>query len=61
MSDIDSVYINFWGKQKPEFTAMEVALMEGGHSLEKPATMSFIKSLSKPVKDTWQTLPSKPQ
>ena len=60
MSDIDSVYFNFWGKQHPKFTEMEIALMEGGHSLEKPAHMSFIKSLSKP-KDTWQTPPAKPE
>lgn len=31
---IDDIYHNFWGKQKPKFTAMELALMEGGHSLE---------------------------
>ena len=32
---IDDIYYNFWGKQKPKFTEMELALMEGGHSLEK--------------------------
>ena len=31
---IDDIYINYWGKQKPKFTEMELALMEGGHSLE---------------------------
>ena len=31
---IDDIYHNFWGKQKPKFTAMELALMEGGHCLE---------------------------
>lgn len=31
---IDDVYYNFWGKQRPKFTEMELALMEGGHSLE---------------------------
>lgn len=49
MSDIDSIYINFWGKPKAKFSEMEIALMEGGHSLEKPATigkMDFIKSLT---------------
>lgn len=32
---IDDVYVNFWGKQKPKFTEYELALMEGGHSLEE--------------------------
>ena len=31
---IDDIYHNFWGKQKPKFTSMELALMEGGHCLE---------------------------
>lgn len=52
----DTGYINFWGKQKPKFTEMEIALMEGGHCLAKPATMEFIKSLS-----TLQKPPAKPQ
>ncbi len=30
---IDEIYFNFWGKPKPKFTEMELALMEGGHSL----------------------------
>ena len=49
MSD---VYINFWRKPKetPKFTDMELALMEGGHSLEEPKnTYSFIKELTKPT------------
>lgn len=47
MSDIDNVYVNFWGKPKPQFTELEKAAMEGGHSLEEPAKpqMEFIKSL----------------
>lgn len=45
--NIDNIYVNFWGKQKPKFTEMEIALMEGGHSLSEPAgKMEFIKSLS---------------
>lgn len=44
--NIDSVYFNFWGKQKTKFTEMEMALMEGGHSLSEPVgKMDFIKSL----------------
>jgi hypothetical protein len=42
-------YYNFWKvEKKKEFTEMEIALMEGGHSIEKPKkeTYSFIKSLS---------------
>lgn len=40
-------YVNFWGKTLPEFTEMELALMEGGHCLTQPVEvkMSFIKSL----------------
>ena len=50
---IDSIYHNFWGKPKPQFTDMEMAAMEGGHSLEELATQfNFIKSLS--VKDSNQ-------
>ena len=49
---IDKIYHNFWGKPKPEFTDMEMAAMEGGHSIEEPATpqFGFIKSLL--VKDS---------
>jgi hypothetical protein len=43
MSD---VYVNFWGKQKPKFTEMELALMEGGHSLQKEEKFSFLKTLN---------------
>lgn len=39
-------YVNHWGKPKPEYTEMELALMEGGHSLEKPVAMPFLKSLN---------------
>ena len=43
-------YYNFWKvkKELPKFTEMELALMEGGHSIEKPKkeTYSFIKTLS---------------
>jgi len=38
-------YINYWGKTKPTFSEMEIALMEGGHSLQKEDKFSFIKSL----------------
>ena len=34
MKSVDDIYYNFWGKQQPKFTEMELALMEGGHSLE---------------------------
>lgn len=49
---IEKIYHNFWGKPKPQFTELEKAAMEGGHSLEEPAKphMEFIKSLM-PVKD----------
>lgn len=44
--NIDDIYVSFWGKQKPKFTEMELALMEGGHSLEtKQPSMQFIKEL----------------
>jgi hypothetical protein len=50
----DSGYVSFWKKKpviesKPRFTEMELALMEGGHSLnnDKTETFSFIKSLTK--------------
>lgn len=54
--DIKNIYHNFWGKPKPEFTDMEMAAMEGGHSLEEPAKpkFEFIKSLL--VKDSNQGL-----
>ena len=49
---IEKIYHNFWGKPKPQFTELEKAAMEGGHSLEEPAKpqMEFIKSLL--VKDS---------
>lgn len=41
---------SFWGfKPKPEFSEMELALMQGGHSLEpeeKPEKYTFIKFIS---------------
>ena len=42
-------YVNFWGKPKPTFTEMEVALMEGGHSLtqdEVTKKYSFLKEIT---------------
>lgn len=45
--EIDKLYPNPWNfKVKPEFTALEIAAMEGGHSIEVEATKdtySFIK------------------
>ena len=43
--NIDSVYHNFWGKSKPKFTELELAAMEGGHSLEETSSMPFLKEL----------------
>lgn len=48
-------YYNFWGPTTPaglqtsEFTDFEIALMEGGNSLEKPKIekFPFIKEISK--------------
>ena len=56
-SDDDLGYINYWGKPKPKFTDMEMAAMEGGHSIEEPAKpqMDFIKSLML-VKDSPKSL-----
>ena len=42
---IDDVYYNFWGKQRPKFTEMELALMEGGHSIEQEEKYTFLKQL----------------
>ena len=42
---IDDAYYNFWGKQKPKFTDMELALMEGGHSIEQEEKYTFLKQL----------------
>lgn len=60
--NIDDIYINFWGKQKPKFTELELAVMEGGHSLESDNEkntnntntnnanrMQFIRSITKPL------------
>ena len=49
---INKIYHNYWGKDKPVFTDMEMAAMEGGHSLEEPAKpqFDFIRSLL--VKDS---------
>ena len=49
----DCGYISFWKKKEtpvqelPKFTEMQLALMEGGHSLEekKVEKFSFLKSL----------------
>lgn len=46
---IDDVYINFWGKPERKFTEMELALMEGGHSIEQEAKENkfmFLKTLT---------------
>ena len=51
MKAIDSVYINFWGREKPKFTDMELALMEGGHSLQKDNKFSFLKSIKETAGD----------
>lgn len=46
----ETEYHNFWGiKQAPKFTEMELALMEGGHSLQqaqKEDRFTFLKLLS---------------
>jgi hypothetical protein len=51
--EIDAIFPNFWLKPKaePKFTELELALMEGGHSIEKEKTQtySFIKSITKPT------------
>lgn len=42
----NKIYHNFWGKSKPEYTELERATMEGGHSLEESTgSMPFIKEL----------------
>lgn len=45
--EIDKLYPNPWNfKSKPKFTELEIAAMEGGHSIEieaKKDTYSFIK------------------
>lgn len=54
--NIKEVYVNFWGKPKPEYTEMEMALMEGGHCLEEPKVhLDFIKSLTL-VKDNLKSV-----
>lgn len=55
MLNINDVYINFWDKPKVEsqFTEMELALMEGGHSLETPKQFSFLRELTLP-KNRWE-------
>lgn len=49
---INEVYINYWGKPKPEFTEYQLALMEGGHSIELPAKYTFLKTLAETSKNT---------
>ena len=45
--EIDAIYPNYWKiKKQPEFTEMELAIMEGGGSLEKEPKLPFIKSLT---------------
>lgn len=44
----DNEYISPWGvkPQQPTFTEMQIALMEGGHSLEESnKKFSFLKEL----------------
>ena len=45
--EIEKAYPGFWVKPKPAFTPLEIAVMEGGHSLEENNTeaYSFIKFL----------------
>jgi predicted chitinase len=51
MKAIDSVYTNFWGREKPKFTDMELALMEGGHSLQHDTKFSFLKLIKETAGD----------
>jgi len=51
MKAIDNVYINFWGREKPKFTDMELALMEGGHSLQNDTKFSFLKLIKETAGD----------
>ena len=48
MKPSSDFYVNFWGKPERKFTEMEIALMEGGHSLEsqKEDKFSFLKQLT---------------
>lgn len=61
--DNSTGYYNFWGTHKtpleePKFTELEIALMEGGHSLEEPKkdTYSFIKFISEHKEPTLGTV-----
>ena len=50
--ELDSIIPNYWGiKKKPEYTDLELAVMEGGHSLVEPKkeSYSFIKALQTPT------------
>lgn len=49
-SSVNDGYVNLWSKPKPQFTDMEMAAMEGGHSIEEPTKplFDFIKSLIAP-------------
>lgn len=51
MKAIDGVYINFWGREKPKFSDMELALMEGGHSLQNDTKFSFLKLIKETTVD----------
>lgn len=47
--NIDDIYVHFWSKPRPKFTEMELALMEGGHSLKQAAAeekFNFLKQLT---------------
>lgn len=49
-------YINYWGIEKPQFTEMELALMEGGHSINQPEEKyTFLKSLKEQPSDTYES------
>jgi hypothetical protein len=39
-------YVNHWGKPKKQYTDLERAIMEGGHSLETEEKYSFLKQLT---------------
>lgn len=48
--DFNEGYVNYWGKPKPKFTAMELALMEGGHSLENNNEKTISNFGNKPIR-----------
>ena len=44
--NIDDIYVSYWAKPAPKFSEMELALMEGGHSLEEEKKFSFLQELN---------------